>query len=373
VLADKAVPWAKLGLARVLQAGGQADVAVSTIRNLLADEPRYADAYDVMGRIHAEQGDMAGAIAAYKQAVEITPFSVARAQKYGILAWYAAEPDVALAALEHAASIGGDSPHFDHQTLLLLAMARFQRGDAAGLRQCDKQLAGVLQRQSRGPAAGQAPDDRLDRLRRLGQMTQALVAVQAQDRHGLQACLAPVADGLMAPGFDVEAATNLLSLIATSAAAGLAPHQADDWTRSAGLRFCVSKQVTEMLAKACDPAPSLGLLVRAAHAEINEISRNALSEGLAGRHQRAVEELLLAVERTRNAKLLELAQAALQRHRAHIAEAEALAERCGLLQALCSTVGRSHLLSHDAGRAPGGVDLPPARGTPGRRAAPAPA
>lgn len=375
VLADKAVPWAKLGLARVLQADGHADAAVSTIRNLLADEPKYADAYDVMGRIHAEQGDMAGAITAYRQAVEITPFSVARAQKYGILAWYAADPDVALAALEHAAHIGGESPQFDHQTLLLLAMARFQRGDTAGLRQCNQQLAGVLSRQVRHPAPGPdgdpAGDQRTDRLRRLGHMAQALVAVQAQDRPGLQACLVPVADDLMAPGFDVEAATNLLSLIATSAAAGLAPQQADAWTRTASLRFCVSKQVTEMLARACEPTPTLGQLVRAAHAEINEISRNALSEGLAGRHQRAVEELLLAVERTRNAKLLELAHAALQRHRAHIAEAEALAERCGLLQRVCSTVGRSHLLAHEGSRAPGAVDLPPPRGMPGRRVAPA--
>jgi hypothetical protein len=323
----------------------------------------------VMGRIHAERGDLAGAIAAYKQAVEITPFSVARAQKYGILAWYAAEPEVALAALEHAASIGGDSPQFDHQTLLLLAMARFQQGDAAGLRQCHQQLAGLLGRQTRSPVA-EGSEERLGRLRRLGQMAQALVAVQTQDRPLLQACLIPVADDLLAPGFDVEAATNLLSLIATSAAAGLAPQQADAWTRSAGLRFCVSKQVTEMLAKACDAAPTLSQLVRAAHGEINEISRNALSEGLAGRHQRAVEELLQAVDRTRNAKLLELAQAALERHRAHIAEAEALAERCGMLQGLCRTVGRSHLLSQDAGRPPGGLDLPPARGLPGRRSVP---
>ncbi|MBP7665404.1 MAG: hypothetical protein KA774_01040, partial [Burkholderiaceae bacterium] len=84
-----------------------------------------------------------------------------------------------------------------------------------------------------------------------------------------------------------------------------------------------------------------------------------------------VEALLKAVERTRNAKLLELAQAALERHRAHIAEAEALAERCGLLQRLCSTVGRSHLLAQDTGRPPGGLDLPPPRGRPGRRAVPA--
>jgi len=44
-----------------------------------------------------------------------------------------------------------------------------------------------------------------------------------------------------------------------------------------------------------------------------------------------------------------------------------------VLQSLCSTVGRSHLLSQDTGRALGGPDLPAARGKPGRRAAPAPA
>ncbi len=360
VLADKAVPWAKLGLARVLQAGGDTSQAVSTIQNLLADEPTYADAYDVMGRIHAEQGNMAGAIEAYRQAAEITPHSVVRAQKYGILAWYAAEPDVALAALENAARIGGDSPHFDHQALLLLAMARFQNGDTSGLDQCHKQLAGALAR--RPVAASQASDAgdlRHDRLRRMAQMAQALVAVQARDRPLLQDCLVPVADDVLAPGFDVEAATNLLTLLATSEAASLAPQHAGDWVRLASLRFCVSKQVTEMLAKACGAAPLLEQQVRTAHAEINEVSRTALSEGLAGRHQLAVEALLQAVERTRNAKLLELAQAALDRHRANIAAAEALAERCGILRALCSTAGRSHLLVNDSGGRPaGGVELP---------------
>ena len=347
VLADKAVPWAKLGLARVLQAAGQDSEAVSTIQNLLADEPRYADAYDVMGRIYAEQGDFAGAIAAYRQAVEITPFSVVRAQKYGILAWYAAEPDVALAALRHAADIGGESPAFDHQTLLLLAMAHFQRGDAQALRECQARLAGMVAKAVRV----QAGDERIIRLARLGQMAQGLVAVLALDRNGVQACLAPVADDLQTPAFDVEAATNLLSLMAAAAAAGLAPAQAEPWVRRAGLRFCVSKQVTEMLVKACDAAPALGDTVRQAHAEINEISRNALSEGLAGRHQSAVEQLLLAVERTRNAKLLELASAALDRHRAHIAVADGLEQRCEALQQLCSAAGRSHLLSHEPGRA----------------------
>ena len=356
VLADKAVPWAKLGLARVLEAAGQQDEAISTIQNLLAEEPKFADAYDVMGRIHAELGNFDGAVEAYRQAVEITPFSVQRTQKYAILAWYAATPEVALKALAHAADIGSEAPGFDHQTLLLLAMAHQRRGDAAGLRQCRQRLASAVAQQPAGAAGGAASQ----RLRRLGQMVLALEAVQAQDRPALQQCLVTLADQLLAPDFDVEAATNLLQLLATSDGAGLRQAQADVWVRTAGLRFCVSKQVTEVLARACVIAPTLIGLVRAAQAEINEISRSALSEGLAGDHQAAVQQLLQAAERTHNAKLLELAGATLGRHQAHIAEAAALAERCDALKSLCSGVGHGHLLSHEARDAP-------AEGTPGRR------
>lgn len=353
VMADKAVPWAKLGLARVLEAAGERGEAVSTIQNLLADEPRYADAYDVMGRIYADQGDLAGAINAYRQAVEITPHSVVRAQKYGILAWYAAERDVATAALEHAAEIGLDSPSFDHQTLLLLAMARFDSGDAAGLKSCNDKLQhclGRIDRAERLAPAGEAAETHAQRLRRLQQMAQALVAVQAHDKPLLAACLGRVADELLAPHFDIEAATNLLSLISTSHAADLPPPQARHWVRSAGLRFCISKQVTEVLARACDKAPPLAETVREAQAEINEISRNALSEGLAGAHGKAVQQLLDAVERTRNARLLEMAHATLGRHAANIADAEELEARWQALQQLCGGVVKGRLLQTDGQR-----------------------
>ena len=362
VLADKAVPWAKLGLARVLDAAGQGGEAVSTIQNLLSDEPSYADAYDVMGKIFADQGDFAGAINAFRQAAEITPFSVARAQKYGILAYYAGDPAQALPALERAASLGADSPAFDHQTLLLLAMAHYKSGDAAGLKACRVRLDTAVDKLGSAPAA----DARGERLQRLGQMARTLNALQDSDRVALHAGLVQVAGGLHTPGFDMEAATNLLNLIATSDAAGLALDQAVHWVRDAGLRFCISKQVTEVLVKACELTPSHGELVRAAHAEIGEISRAALSEGLAGDHRRAVEQLLVAVERTRNGKLLDMASATLERHRDRIDEVESLAQRCTHLRQQCGLSSRTHLLSEDASRPAGGLPLglgrtPPAR------------
>lgn len=362
VLADKAVPWAKLGLARVLDAAGQGGEAVSTIQNLLSDEPSYADAYDVMGKIFTDQGNFAGAINAFRQAAEITPFSVVRAQKYGILAYYTGDPAQALPALERAASLGADSPAFDHQTLLLLAMAHYKSGDAQGLKACRVRLDTAVDKLGLAPAA----EARVERLQRLGQMARTLNALQDCDRVAVHAGLSQVAAGLHTPGFDMEAASNLLTLIATSDAAGLALDQAVHWVRDAGLRFCVSKQITEVLVKACEPAPSLGELVRAAHAEIGELSRTALSEGLAGDHQRAVEQLLKAVERTHNGKLLELASATLERHRGRIADAEPLALRCTQLRQRCGLNSRSHLLSDESDRPAGGMALGLSR-----RAAPA--
>lgn len=362
VLADKAVPWAKLGLARGLDAAGQGGEAVSTIQNLLSDEPSYADAYDVMGKIFADQGDFAGAINAFRQAAEITPFSVVRAQKYGILAYYAGDPAQALPALERAASLGADSPSFDHQTLLLLAMAHYKSGDAEGLKSCRARLDTAVDKLGQVAVA----DARGERLQRLGQMARTLNALQDSDRVALHAGLAQVASGLRTPGFDMEAATNLLNLIATSDAAGLALDQAVHWVRDAGLRFCISKQVTEVLVKACDMKPSHGEMVRAAHAEIGEISRAALSEGLAGDHRRAVEQLLVAVERTRNGKLLDMASATLDRHRDRIDEAELLAQRCAHLRQQCGLSHRTQLLSDEGNRPAGGMPLglgrtPPAR------------
>lgn len=360
VLADKTVPWAKLGLARALDASGQSGAAVSTIRNLLSDEPSYADAYDVMGRICADQGDFAGAINAFRQASEITPFSVVRVQKYGILAYHAGDLAQALPALQQAARLGVESPAFDHQTLLLLAMAHHQAGDGVGLRTCREQLEAAVARLGVKPVA----DPRGDRLQRMGLMARTLMALHERDQSALHSGLSQLASGLHAPDFDVEAATNLLSLIASSDAAGQAQEQAAPWVRRAGLRFCVSKQATEVLAKACEPAPELSGLVRTAHAEISELSRTALSEGLSGDHRRAVEELLAAVERTRNAKLLDMARAALDLHRAQIDNFEALLQRCDELRESCGQTNRTPLRADDPDRPAGGLALGRIGGTP---------
>ncbi|MFY9510911.1 MAG: response regulator, partial [Rubrivivax sp.] len=304
VIADRAVPWAKLGIARVLEASDRQAEALSTVENLLASEPTYADAYDVMGRIHAEQGQFGAAINAYRQAAKITPHSVLRAQKYGILCHYAGDIDEAMVALERAVAVGLASPQFDHQALLLLTVCRYRSGDAEGLKLCREHLEDA--------AKAQGHDElRQARLLRMGRLARGFEQLLGGDAQGAVDSAGEIAADLMTAPFDAEAATNLLSLVSAAHAAGGLASEAQGWVRQAGLRFCVSKHATELLVRACDGHPEFSETLRAAHAEIGEATRNALSEGLAGRHRHAAISLLDWAERTLNNKLLEVAEATL--------------------------------------------------------------
>ena len=383
VVADKAVPWAKLGLARALEAGDKPGEALSTLANLVSSEPTYADAYDVMGRIHAEQGNFAAAIAAFKQATTITPHSVQRAQKYGILAHYAGEPAEAQAALQRAVAVGLHSPVFDHQALLLLSVGHFRGGDAQALRQCCEQLDLALAQTAllkdgaasanaavQGGAAAKAEDApqeatqvRRERLRRMAELAHGFDRLLAKDHPRAQSHAEAIASQMPTPPFDAEAATNLLSLVSAANAAGAPMPQADAWARAAGLRFCVSKHATELLARACEAAPDMAAQLRTTHAEISEATRAALSEGLAGRHHEAVDTLLNWGERTLNAKLLEVAEATLARYRERLAERpealEALVVRCQALRERCGRALRERLAADGPpAQSPGGLWLP---------------
>jgi DNA-binding response OmpR family regulator len=338
VWADKAVPWAKLGLARSLEASGQWGGAVSTIQNLLAAEPTYADAYDVMGKIYAEQGEFDKAVNAYRQAAEITPTSVVRLQKYGVLAYYAGDQAAALKALEQAAVFGAGSPKFDHQSLVLLALTKHRQGGEEGLRSCRTMLTTLVDLAADNERKASFPDAvpavRQLRMQRLAGTARAFLAMIDNDLESARASLDSLAAELKQPEFDVEAATNLLSLLAVMARAGLTVAASPAWVRDAGLRFCTSKQATEMLVKACDDAPEYEALVRKAAADLSEVTRDALGHSVAGQHRRAVEQLLAWAERTRNAKLLRDARATLMRYLDRIDRTEPLLAQCEALHVL---------------------------------------
>lgn len=367
VLADKAVPWARLGLARVLDADRRPGEALSTLRDLLATEPSYVDAYDILGKIYAEQGDYPSALKAFRQASEITPNSVVRLQKYGMLCHYTGDPDDAERALERVLGIGWESPAFDPQTLMLLALARFRRGDAESLQALRGRLDEAVLRLDLQPPPGHSPES-LDALRVRLQRLQRMVAVLDDLLAGRGDAALVTLEGVVAtmdrPDFDVEAALNLLSLIALALAREVVMPAAEAWVRSLALRFAVSRPVSELMAQACTGRPALARQVRAVHGEVGEAVRRAVSEAMNGHGQAAVDWLLQAFGRTRNLKLLEVASATLERYRLRIERYGDLRRRCDGLMAQWGQHGRSVLGS-------GGVAPAPGTGVPRTSAVPA--
>src|SRR5690606_31349374 len=88
VIEAKTLPWARLGVARAQLESGVPAKAATTIESLLADDDSYADAYDVMGRAQFELGQFDQALATYAMATRLTPHSVSRLLKHGMLAFY---------------------------------------------------------------------------------------------------------------------------------------------------------------------------------------------------------------------------------------------------------------------------------------------
>src|SRR5206468_1942555 len=121
VVEARALPWAKLGIARAQLAAGQVAPARRTLDALVGEMPQHADSYDVLGRVLVEQGEMQAAFEVYQKAAELTPGSVTRLLHAGTLAFYAGQTQEAITALERACVVGISSKMFDDHALVLLA------------------------------------------------------------------------------------------------------------------------------------------------------------------------------------------------------------------------------------------------------------
>jgi tetratricopeptide (TPR) repeat protein len=342
----RAAPWAKLGIARVELESGQLQQATRTLESLIGEQPTYADAYDVMGRVQVEQGDMAAALETYRSATELTPASVSRLQKQGMLAFYMGERDEATEALERTVRVGISSKMFDCQSLVLLTFLHADKRDNKAF----ARAIGHLER-----AVEKRPESvRLRRLLETSRMLQALLerqaaaAVQGARQLALQ---------LRDEDFDFEAAANLIAALARLAGTEIQLPDGETWVSEVATRFCASKASTDMLALAAAPHPPYEAAVRAAHQTITTAAEKAMTHSLNGEPAATVRTLLDLGGQTLNAKLLDMAGLVLNRHGAKIPDSAELAERIAGLRRRFCTRGTQVALGTSAGRSAGGLTL----------------
>lgn len=86
IIAMRAIPWARLGLARALHHLKKNAEADELLRDILDETPEMVAAYDLMADVRLAQKDIAGAQAALQAGVGISSHTVRRQQKLGNLA-----------------------------------------------------------------------------------------------------------------------------------------------------------------------------------------------------------------------------------------------------------------------------------------------
>jgi CheY-like chemotaxis protein len=309
-----ALPWARLGIARAQLEAGQLGQAGHTLDSLINDQAGYADAYDVMGQVQLEQGDLEAALETYRNAVKITPQSIARLQKQGMLAFYLGAGDEAAQALERSVRLGLGSKMFDFQGLVLLALMHFDKRDHKAFQRNHDNLALALERQ---------PDNV-----RLGRFVTTSAVFKALIERQVGACVGHVkrlAAGIAESDFDFECASNLLAVLMRLRSTEIQLAESDGWVSATAQRFCVSKVSTDMLCRSVQDHDAYVELIRAGHAHISGLAEQAIAHSASGEPGAAVKSLAGHGARNQNAKLIDLAGMVLKRHADKIADHEMLA------------------------------------------------
>lgn len=339
--------WARLGMARALLALGDNTAARKTVSAALSQDAGSADAHDLMGRLLVEQCDFDGALAEYRAAVELTPGCLLRAQHAGALAYYQGQGDEALKWLERTLGMGVQSKLFDALTLLLLAVLRFDRGDAGGVAALREQLR---RHRERWPDEG-------PRLRRLEQIADTLGTLMGTQPEAALPVLRELAAQVMNDDFDLEAANLVLGLWARvpGHVRPAADHEA--LLERAAMRFCVSKAVGEVMLASARRAEVASTVIRGCQARLLAVTEQAMERAMSGEPAAAVAMLLAHGEQTLNAKLLEMAALLARRHAAAVPDAAMLNERAAALLRRCARSGGHIAGLQRSGRSPGGLQL----------------
>jgi tetratricopeptide (TPR) repeat protein len=146
VIAAKPIGWASLGLARTLFNQGRVEEAEGVLTRLVADNPRFMAAYDLLARCHENNGSAERAQKVLEEAVSISPHMVRRLRKLGEVALEAGDVAMAEKSFKQVVAKAKYSEFRDPEDHVNLVKALLKKGDANGasgaIRDMEKSLRG---------------------------------------------------------------------------------------------------------------------------------------------------------------------------------------------------------------------------------------
>ncbi len=132
VVAMRAVPWARLGLARSLHMQHKEAEAEQLLNDVLEKTPELVAAYDLLAEVRLANKDSKGAQQALEQGTAISSRTVHRQQKLGELAYENADLDTARNAYSAALEKGRHSIFVGHADYANLCRVQVEQGDLDG-------------------------------------------------------------------------------------------------------------------------------------------------------------------------------------------------------------------------------------------------
>jgi CheY-like chemotaxis protein len=339
-------PWARAGVARAMLAAGKFVQATQSLLALTQDLPNFADAFDVLGRAQLKLGQLEQAMSSYRQASALTPSSIARLQRLGMLAYYLGDATEAEQLLNQATHMGRDSRSFDYQTLVLLALLRSAQGNWHGVQRCRILVQAMLQK---------SPD--IVRLHRVGLLVEGVSLLQQPTSSEVAALTRELGSAAVTPDFDFDLACNLLNLLSLLASANARLMDADRLVNKIGHRFCTSEASCTLLTAAAKAHKPYALIIRQSNEHLLELSEQAMKLHLQGDYRAAIDSFLALAEEHLNARMFETANQLFHRYMRDLTDG---ARYLNALQSLRERVGvaRSRPGFGDSqGRLPAGMVL----------------
>lgn len=134
LLTRQDVPWAKMALGKSLFELRKLDEAGQLFQSVISEHELVLDAYDWLARVKQAQGDLAGARGTLDQAVQRSPYVVARQRELGDVAWRSGDLATAQVALQETVGLSRYSFWRDPADHGRLAELLIQRGEVAEAR-----------------------------------------------------------------------------------------------------------------------------------------------------------------------------------------------------------------------------------------------
>ncbi|WP_080962047.1 response regulator [Chromobacterium subtsugae] len=288
LLAQEEIPWAKMGVARILAEQGDSSRSNVLLDEVIAIAPRYTDAYDLLAQNMVDDGAYQEAAAVLEKAVGISPRNFTRLHNYGKALLRSGEAARAADQLQRAVDIGRNNAFFGPEVLVDLMQARSESGQTQQLDRLQNDISTQL---------GKQPGGQL-----MLAVCRAMAALAQQRPEQALGQLEEGAEWLRAAETTFDGALRFLAATARLPA-GQAAAQAPEWARVIALRFADGRHELGSLQEAARQHPACLAAIRTAYDELQGKSQAALELANQGQLEAAADMLRRDAMATLNQRL----------------------------------------------------------------------